>query len=68
MPDVIWFRVLQAVTGIAFGIIGYHLLRLLLTNGHVLIVAAIFTVLVSVRLLAGLVVDEFRRIFPKDVL
>lgn len=68
MPDVIWFRVLQAVTGIAFGIVAYHLLRLLLTNGHVLVVAAIFVVLVSVRLLAGLVVDEFRRIFPKDAL
>ena len=65
---MIWFRALQAVTGIAFGIIAYHLLRLMLTNGHVLIVAAIFTVLVSVRLLASVVVDEFRRIFPKDVL
>jgi P pilus assembly chaperone PapD len=65
---VIWFRALQAVTGVAFGIVAYHLLRLMLTNGHVLIVAAIFTVLVSVRLLASVVVDEFRRIFPKDVL
>lgn len=69
---MIWFRILQhtgyATVGIIAAWLIYGLIRLLLTEAEVLIVAALAVVAVSVRLLVPLVREELRRIFPKGEL